>query len=50
MAKVKNVTITITEEQQEKAKEIALEVIGKKSISGLFAYLITKYKLKSDEK
>jgi len=46
--KTKIVTISLTKEQQEKARLIAKEVIGKNNISGLFAYWINKYELKTD--
>lgn len=41
----KTVTITLTKEQQEKARLIAIEVIGQNNISGLFAYWINRYEL-----
>lgn len=43
--KPKNVVITLTQEQIDKARLIAIEVVGKKSISGFLAYYITNYKL-----
>jgi len=45
--KTKIVAISLTKEQQEKARLIAKEVIGQNNISGLFAYWINRFKLKS---
>jgi len=39
--KTKKVTITLTEEQQEKAKQISKEMFGRENISGLFAYWVS---------
>jgi len=46
--KTKLVTISLTKEQQEKARLIAKEVIGQNNISGLFAYWINKFELKDN--
>ena len=43
MSKTKKVTISLTEDQQNKAKEISKEVLGKSNISGLFSFWINKY-------
>ena len=40
--KTKKVTVTLTERQQEKAKDISKKILGKENISGLFAYWINK--------
>jgi hypothetical protein len=42
--KTKKVTITITQEQQEKAREVSKKKLGKSNISGLFAYYLNKEK------
>ena len=42
MAKTKKVTITLTEEQQEKARNLSVLILGKENISGLIGYMITK--------
>ncbi len=41
----KKVTLTITQDQQNKAKELSKQILGKENISGLFAYWINKEKL-----
>ena len=41
--KTKKVTISMTEEQQQQAKEISKELLGNKNISGLFAFWINQY-------
>lgn len=46
--KTKIVTISLTPQQQEKARLIAKEVIGQNNISGLFAFWINQFELKSD--
>ena len=38
----KKVTITITAEQQEKARDLSVLVLGKENISGLIGYMINK--------
>jgi len=40
--KTKKVTITLTSEQQESARKLSIELLGKKNISGLIGYLINK--------
>jgi len=42
MAKTKKVTITLTEEQQEKARNLSVLILGKENISGLIGYMINK--------
>lgn len=49
MLETKNITLKLTEEQIKKGRLIALEVMGKRSLSGFLAYYITNYKL-SEEK
>ena len=41
--KTKKVTISLTAEQQQQAREISKEVLGNENISGLFAYWINKH-------
>ena len=41
--KTKKVTISLTAEQQQQAKEISKEVLGNENISGLFAYWINQH-------
>ncbi len=41
--KTKKVTISLTEEQQQQAKEISKELLGKENISGLFAFWINQH-------
>ncbi len=42
MSKTKKVTITLTDEQQAKARNLSVLVLGKENISGLIGYLINK--------
>ncbi len=42
MPKTKKVTITLTDEQQAKARSLSVLVLGKKNISGLIGYMINK--------
>ena len=42
MAKTKKVTITLTDEQQAKARNLSILVLGKENISGLIGYMINK--------
>ena len=39
---VKKVTITLTEEQIQKAKKNSVKVFGKENMAGYIGYLITK--------
>jgi hypothetical protein len=41
--KTKKVTVTMTASQQEQAREISKDLIGKENVSGLFVYWINKY-------
>lgn len=41
--KTKKVTISLTAEQQQQAKEISKELLGNQNISGLFAYWINTH-------
>jgi hypothetical protein len=41
--KTKKVTISLTAEQQQQAKTISKELIGRENISGLFAFWINQY-------
>lgn len=41
--KTKKVTISLTAEQQQQAKEISKEVLGNENISGLFGYWINQH-------
>ncbi len=40
--KTKKVTITLTETQQDKARDLSKELFGKENISGYLGYLINK--------
>ncbi len=42
MSKTKKVTITLTDEQQAKARSLSVLVLGKENISGLIGYIINK--------
>lgn len=42
MPKTKKVTITLTDEQQAKARNLSVLVLGKENISGLIGYMINK--------
>ena len=42
MAKTKKITITLTDEQQAKARSLSVFVLGKENISGLMGYMINK--------
>lgn len=42
MSKTKKVTITLTDEQQAKARNLSVLVLGKENISGLIGYMINK--------
>jgi len=42
MSKTKKVTITLTEEQQIKARNLSVLILGKENISGLIGYMINK--------
>ena len=42
MSKTKKVTISITQEQQNKAKKDSIKVFGKVNLSGYLQYLINK--------
>jgi hypothetical protein len=43
MNKTKKVTITLSPEQQEKAREMSKKLFGRENISGIIAYLIEKH-------
>ena len=40
MSKTKKVTISLTPEQQEKARSLSKGIVGKENISGYIGYLI----------
>ena len=44
MSKTKKVTITLTEEQQQKARKASKKLFGKENISGYIGYLIEQSK------
>lgn len=46
MSKTKKVTITISPEQQVKAREDSKKLFGRENISGFVAYLIEHYENK----
>ena len=41
--KTKKVTISLTAEQQQQAKEISKQLLGNQTISGFFAYWINQH-------
>jgi hypothetical protein len=41
--KTKKVTISLTEEQQQQAREISKKLLGNHNISGLFAFWINRH-------
>jgi hypothetical protein len=41
--KTKKVTVTMTENEQDLARLIAIQILGKENISGLFSYWIRQY-------
>lgn len=43
MAKTKKVTISLTQDQQNKAKKDSVKIFGKENLSGYIQYLIQKY-------
>lgn len=43
MIKVKKVTITLSPDQQVKARQLSKELFGKENISGFIGFLIEKY-------
>jgi hypothetical protein len=47
--KTKKVTITMTEEWQEFARQFSIEILGQENISGLFIYFLNEYKKKKDK-
>jgi hypothetical protein len=44
MASTKKVTITLSPEQQEKARSLSKDLFGKENISGLIGFLIERWK------
>ena len=42
MSKTKKVTISLTPEQQEKARSLSKDLFGKENISGLIGFLIER--------
>lgn len=43
MASTKKVTITLSPEQQEKAREMSKDLFGRENISGLIGFLIERW-------
>ena len=43
MSKTKKVTITLSPEQQEKAREMSKDLFGRENISGLIGFLIERW-------
>ena len=43
MSKTKKVTISLTPEQQEKARSLSKDLFGKENISGLIGFLIERW-------
>jgi len=43
MSKTKKVTITLSPEQQEKAREASKKLFGRENISGFIGYLIEQH-------
>jgi hypothetical protein len=50
MSKTKKVTITLTPETQQKAKDISKDLFGIENISGLFGFLICEWGKKEKKK
>lgn len=50
MSKTKKVTITLTPEMQQKAKDISRNIFGIENISGLFGFLIYEWEKKEKKK
>ena len=42
MSKTKKVTISLTPEQQDKARSLSKDLLGKENISGLIGFLIER--------
>jgi hypothetical protein len=47
--KTKKMTVTITEEWQEYAKQISIEILGQENISGLFIFFLNEYRKQKDK-
>lgn len=43
MSKTKKVTISLTPEQQEKARSLSKDLFGKENISGIIGFLIERW-------
>ena len=43
MSRTKKVTVTLTHEQQEKARSFSKDLFGKENISGLLGFLIERW-------
>lgn len=43
MSKTKKVTISLTPEQQDKARSLSKDLFGKENISGLIGFLIERW-------
>ena len=50
MSKTKKVTISLTQEQQDKARFLSKQILGKENISGYVGFLIESEYKKSKEK
>jgi len=50
MSKTKKVTITLTLEMQQKAKDISRDLFGIENTSGLFGFLICDWEKKEKKK
>ena len=48
MATTKKVTITLSPEQQKKAREMSKVLFGKENISGLIGFLIERWEKEKD--
>jgi len=48
MQKTKKVTISLTPEQQEKARYLSMDLFGKENISGFIGFLIERWVKEKD--
>lgn len=49
MNKTKKVTITLSPEQQEKARQMSKDLFGRENISGLIGFLIERWEKRKEK-
>jgi hypothetical protein len=49
MSSTKKVTISLTPEQQDKARQMSKDLFGKENISGLIGFLIERWQKKNEK-